>query len=196
MMIVNRVFRSGIISLALLLSVITSLSFGAFIAMLCESSGSLVKWILVSGFVAAIYAIKRRNKDSRNDDDSFKSTLTFTIPETIGDEYTATQSYKFRLFNDYEELNEPFERVGRIIGSGVAENHAVFYIDVEFDNKKCFKIIRSMLLVNQRELELSTVLLPGYDHDTHMLVLHYRESTFPFIVKISNEGVFIARRLC
>lgn len=196
MVIVNRVFKSDIISLALLVMVISCMASGAFIAIICESSSSLVNWILVSGFIAVIYAIKRRNKNSRNDDDSFKSTLTFAIPESIGDEYTATNSYKFRLFNDYNELNEPFERVGRIIGSGVAENHALFYIDVEFDNKNCFRFIRSLLLVKQHELEVSTILLPSHEQETHMLVLHYREDVFPFIVKISNEGVFIARRLC
>src|SRR5690606_13311558 len=98
------------------------------------SEGSFLRWVLVVGFVAVGYALQRKMNLKGNDDDSHYSTLMFAIPPQIGELYTATQNIRFKLFNDFEDLHEPFERVARIIGTAVTENHANFLIDIEFDN--------------------------------------------------------------
>lgn len=193
----NRALKSGLLSLVLFL--VTSCIAGIIVLTIASemiSESSFLRWILVVGFVAVGYALQRKMNLKGNDDDSHYSTLMFAIPPQIGELYTATQNIRFKLFNDFEDLHEPFERVARIIGTAVTENHANFLIDVEFDNKQCYNIIRGLLMTRRDDLEIYTSVIHGYNVEEHVLILHYRELDYPFIVKISNEGVFVARRLC
>lgn len=192
----NRALKLGILSLVLFL--VTSCIAGIIVLTIASemiSESSFLRWILVVGFVAVGYALQRKMNDPGKDE-SHTATLMFAIPPQIGELYTATQNIRFKLFNDFEDLHEPLERVARIVGTAVTENHANFLIDVEFDNKKCYNIIRGLLIAFRDDLEIYTSVIHGYDMEEHVLVLHYRELNYPFIVRISNEGVFIARRLC
>lgn len=160
------------------------------------SEDMFIKWILVICFVALGYALQRKMNSKGTSDGSYSSTLVFPIPSQIGELYTPDKKIRFKLFNDFETLYEPFERVARINGTSVSFDHTNFLVEVEFDNKKCYNIILALLMVKKDDLEVYTSVVHHFDGSEHILVLHYREINFPFIVKINNEGVFIARRLC
>lgn len=154
-------------------------------------STGLIKWVLVTGFAAMALYFRNRQK---NQSTKFRTTLFFEIPVTVGKALASRSNVRFKLFNDYDCVNEPFERVASVIGTDVSEQGNNFAMHVEFDEKRDYKIIKSFLLTQRNELEVSTRIWCEHE-GVHILVLHYRESRFPWIVKITNDGVYAARRI-
>lgn len=154
-------------------------------------STGLIKWVLVTGFAAMALYFRNRQK---NQSAKFRTTLFFEIPVTVGKALASRSNVRFKLFNDYDCVNEPFERVASVIGTDVSEQGNNFAMHVEFDEKRDYKIIKSFLLTQRNELEVSTRIWCEHE-GVHILVLHYRESRFPWIIKITNDGVYAARRI-
>lgn len=154
-------------------------------------STGLIKWVLVTGFAAMALYFRNRQK---NQSTKFRTTLFFEIPVTVGKALASRSNVRFKLFNDYDCVNEPFERVASVIGTDVSEQGNNFAMHVEFDEKRDYKIIKSFLLTQRNELEVSTRIWCEHE-GVHILVLHYRESRFPWIIKITNDGVYAARRI-
>lgn len=154
-------------------------------------STGLIRWVLVTGFAAMAIYFRNRQK---NQSTKFRTTLFFEIPVTVGKALASRSNVRFKLFNDYDCVNEPFERIASVTGTDVSEQGNNFAMHVEFDEKRDYKIIKSFLLTQRNELEVSTRIWCEHE-GVHVLVLHYRESRFPWIIKITNDGVYAARRI-
>lgn len=158
---------------------------------LIRRSTGLIKWVLVTGFAAMALYFRNRQK---NQSTKFRTTLFFEIPVTVGKAIANRDSVRFKLFNDYDCVNEPFERIASVLGTDISEHGNNFAVHVEFNEKRDYKIIKSFLLTQRSELEVSTRIWCEHE-GVHILVLHYRESRFPWIIKMTNDGIYAARRI-